>query len=112
MSVIELASRAKGSRHYIYLVESGKANFTIDSYVEMLAACGVSFDDAIASLRSSDIPDEHQPIYRALATVLRSNFRDLEECARVALQALAEKATRLQKIRGNDSPPTPPNRRE
>ena len=72
ISVQRLANAAGVSRQYVHLVEKGGANLTIDTYVNMLAACGVSFNDFLRGLRSSDIPESHQHAYRCLGEILDS----------------------------------------
>lgn len=106
ISVNELAKSVDVGRQYVYLVENGKANFTIDSYVQMLRTCGVSFQEVLAGLHTSDIPAEHQPYHRSLSRILNSGAGDAIQGIRASLTAFAEQAIRLQKARGQPNPPS------
>jgi transcriptional regulator with XRE-family HTH domain len=106
VGVEELAKAVKRGRQYIWLVEEGKANFTINNYIHMLDECGVSFADAVSAYRSSDIPEAHQDFYALLAKILKSENPKLLDGLRETLQAFAEKSARLQKekTRGDPNP--------
>ena len=99
--VTKVAKESGVGRQYVYLVEDGTANFNINRYVDMLRACGVPFEEAIAGLRTSDIPAAHQRDHELLSTILNSGIDELLQGIRVPLEAIAEKALRLQKARAS-----------
>lgn len=95
---VDLAEGAQVGRQYVYLVEGGKANFTIDSYVEMLRYCGVSFQELLTALQHSDIPNAQQRYHRSLSEILNSGQQDLIDGIDVALHAFTE-TVRTRKLR-------------
>ena len=104
-SVDEVAKDIGVGRQYVYQMEKGKANFAIDKYIRALRACGVSFEEFLEAMQSSDIPAEHRPFYDMLAVILKSGKKELIDGIRVNLEAISEKVQRLQKIEKDDKPP-------
>lgn len=99
ISVQRLANAAGVSRQYVHLVEKGGANLTIDTYVNMLWACGVSFNEFLRGLHSSDIPESHQHAHQWLHEILDSEQDRVIEGILINLQAISLLARTLKSTR-------------
>jgi transcriptional regulator with XRE-family HTH domain len=92
----------KIDRSYIYDIESGEANWSIDKLTKILQYCHTSLESFFFGLQRSDIPPDHQPFHRMLEEILKSQDPDLTFGIRVNLEAISEKAARAH-------PPRPDN---
>ena len=95
---IEKRSKADGKkidRTYIYDIENGNANWSIEHLARILSYCHSSLESFFFGLQKSDIPVEQQPFHRMLATILNSKDPDLTFGIRVNLEAISEKAIRV-----------------
>jgi len=99
ISVQRVAKGAGVSRQYVHLVEKGGANITIDTFVDMLAACGLTFQDFQRSMATSDIPVAHQAAHKDLAEILHSEQDRVIEGVVTNLQGLALLARTLKSAR-------------
>jgi hypothetical protein len=99
-----MAKAARRGRQYAHLVEAGKVNFTINSYLDMLDACSVSFDELLRAVQTSDIPEKHRPLHDMLSVILNSNNDDLTHGITINLKAISEMARRLTRQRPRSSP--------
>lgn len=96
ISVLRVAKGADVSRQYVHLVEKGGANITIDTFVDMLSACGLTFQDFQRSMQSSDIPQAHQHAHKWLEEILNSEQDRVIEGILTNLQGLALLARTLK----------------
>jgi len=95
----ELADKLKCSRAWIYDVEAGRKNFTINEYDRLIQGCGTSTEQALAGLNTSDVPTEFHDLYWNLRTIIMTDNKDLIFGIRVNLDAISEKARNLKKAR-------------
>lgn len=107
VTVSTLAERSGKDRSYIHDIETGRANFSIDIFAQLLSHCGVDFEEFLTGLEPSDAPAHHQEFYRMLRIILNSGIKDLIQGIRVNLEAISEKAVRLQNARASPSRPEP-----
>ena len=98
ISVQRVAKGAGVSRQYVHLVEKGGANITIDTFVDMLSACGLTFQDFQRSMQSSDIPEAHQHAHKWLEEILNSEQDRVIEGILTNLQGLALLARTLKSV--------------
>lgn len=105
LSVGQLARKAGTPRQYIYDIEAGKVNFSLDQYTKLLMGCGASFEELLAGTNTSTVSPAFRDLFEMLLTIVSSGNKDLIHGIRVNLDAISEKAVRLMKIRG--SPPRP-----
>ena len=105
---VERIARTVGvSRQYIHLVEKGGANVTLDKYVAMLEACGVTFEEFLRSMTWSDIPESHRPAHEWLAEILSSSHTNIIEATLIVLQAQSLMGRMLKGERRDHAPPHP-----
>jgi len=104
--VTQLAEDADIDRSYIHDIEAGRANPTLDVYAKLLSFCHVDFHEFLTGLQSTDVPLKHAEMQRMLSVILNSGVEDLIQGIRVNLEALSEKAMRLQKTRASPRPET------
>lgn len=102
ISVPTVAKAVGVGRQYIYSVESGSANFNIDTFVKYLRACGVPFTEFLRGMQLSDIPTAHQRPHQMLSTILKADIPKLTDGIEVNLEAISEKAVRLQRARDSN----------
>ncbi len=107
LSVAELAQKAKTARQVIYDIENGSKNYTIDKFVRLLNACGISVEEFLRG--SSGESEEFQDLYYMLRAIIKSGNKDLIHGIRISLDAVSEKARRLR--RENPNPPPLASRR-
>lgn len=97
ISVAGLAKQCKLDRTYIYDVENGTANWTIEHFATLLSACHSSLESFLAGLNSSDFSPEDETFHRMLGVILASGDDDLRFGIRINLEAISEKAVRVRK---------------
>lgn len=90
----QLAEKLQCSRAWIYDVEEGRKNFTIDEYERLLHGCNASVESAMRGLNTSDIPAEFHDLYWMLRAIINSGNGKLVDGIRVNLEAISEKAMR------------------
>lgn len=105
-----LAEKAGVDRSWLINMEKGHANYGIDTLITVVTNCGASFEDFLSGLERSEFPPAHRDLHRDLNTILTSGSRELMDAARVTLDSLAERATRLR--RASAKPPPNPDRGE
>jgi transcriptional regulator with XRE-family HTH domain len=103
LSVAQLAKKAKTPRQYIYDIEAGKVNFTVDQYTKLLAGCGASFEELLAGTNTSTISPAFRDLFEMLTTIVNSGNSDLLHGVRVSLDAISDRASRLMKVRESPS---------
>jgi transcriptional regulator with XRE-family HTH domain len=96
----------KIDRTYIYDIEKGNANWSIDHLARILAYCHSSLESFFMGFQRSDVPLDHQPFHRMLMEILSSGDPDLVFGIRVNLEAISEKAARVKAPRQEHPPPT------
>lgn len=92
LSISQLAVKMGTKRTFIYDIEAGRKNFTIDYWEKLLRACGIPPSTALAGFTSADIP---QDLYRLLKIIVDKGNDDLIHGIRINLDAIADKALRL-----------------
>lgn len=105
LSIKDLAEKLKCSRAWIYDVEHGRKNFTIDEYERLLQGCNASVESAMKGLNTSDIPAKFHDLYWMLRTIVNSGSGKLVDGIRVNLEAISEKAMREHGPPGRDRKP-------
>jgi len=108
LSVLDLVSKTgdqQVNRTFVYDIEAGRKNFTVDHWEKLLRALGVPPEKALSGFKSSDIPKGAEDLYRMLKIIVESGDDDLILGVRVNLDAVADKALRLRKQPPNQ--PTP-----
>lgn len=104
LTVAAVAKAVGVGRQYIYLVEAGTANFTIETLVKYLRACGVPFEEFLRGMRAGDISPAEQRHRQMLNIIHKSDIADLVKGIEVNLEAISEKALRLVKARASPRP--------
>ena len=94
LSVPQLASKIRKSRAWIYDVESGAKNFTVDEYEKLVRGCGWSPEAVFAGPEASTIPHD---LAWMLQTILKSKDSKLIDGIRVDLDAISRMALSLDK---------------
>lgn len=102
LSVIELAERAQTARQVIYDIEKGNANYTVDQFIKVIRGCGVSVDEFLRGVSAE--PTEFHDLFHMLRIIATSGNKDLVHGIRINLEAISEKAVRLQKTRASPGP--------
>jgi len=102
LSIAQLAEKMStpgkpAHRTFIYDIEAGRENFTVDYWEKLLRACGVSPGHALAGVTSSDIPPEYQDLFRMLQIITTKAPSELIDALRIVFDAITDKALRLSR---------------
>jgi transcriptional regulator with XRE-family HTH domain len=104
LSVAQLGEKVNTPRQYIYDIEAGRVNYTVDQFARLLAGCGTSFEELLAGTNTSAVPVAFQDLFQMLQTIISSGNADLLHGIRVNLDAISDKALRMMKARASPSP--------
>jgi len=105
LSILDVETRTKIRRSHLYRIEAGKANFSIDVFEKLLKACGVTLEEFLAGLRTSEIPSDVDDLYQMLDIIVGGKIPRQIEGIRVNLEAISEKVLRLIKARASPHHP-------
>jgi transcriptional regulator with XRE-family HTH domain len=99
------SKRAKQHRTYVYQIEKGIANPSVEALAKLTAVYGVPFDEFLTGMRTTDIPEDHEEYYVLLKGILNSEVKGVIRDTKGSLEAFLEKANRLRSTRNkNDDP--------
>jgi len=105
LSILQLAEKMGTKRTFIYDIEAGRKNFTVDYWEKLLRACGVPPEEGLRGFSTSDMPREFQDLFRMLAIIVTKGNDDLIHGIRVNLDAISDKALRLHRPRSPSPSP-------